>query len=59
MDKLSARYVTLFQYWVIKEIRVPISDVVYGREEVHNVYASILEITEDEFYCLGNKTGID
>jgi len=37
-------------------VRVPISDVDRGRE-AHNILACVLEVTEDGFYRLGNKTG--
>ncbi|CAI6358371.1 unnamed protein product [Macrosiphum euphorbiae] len=39
-------------------VRVPISDVDRGRGEAHNVLACVLEVTEDGFYRLGNKTGV-
>jgi len=38
-------------------VRVPISDVDRGRGEAHNILACVLEVTEDGFYRLGNKTG--
>jgi len=38
-------------------VRVPISDVDRERGEAHNVLACVLEVTEDGFYRLGNRTG--